>query len=53
MEIAAFASFLVLIIAWLVLPLRAPAALAVGGEAAPAVANGANGADVQASAAAA
>lgn len=53
MEIAAFASFLVLIIAWLVLPLRASAALAVGGEAAPAVVNEANGADVQASAAAA
>jgi len=28
MEIAAFASFLALVIAWLVLPLRAPAAIA-------------------------
>jgi len=27
MDIAAFASFLVLVIAWLVLPLRAPAAV--------------------------
>jgi len=29
MEIAAVASFLVLVIAWLVLPLRVPAALAI------------------------
>lgn len=28
MEIAAFASFLVLVVTWLVLPLRVPAALA-------------------------
>jgi len=52
MEIAAFASFLVLIIAWLVLPLRVPAALAVAGEEALAPAP-ADGADVQAAAAAA
>jgi hypothetical protein len=35
MEIAAFASFLVLVIAWLVLPLRVPAALAITREEPP------------------
>lgn len=37
MDIAAFASFLVLIIAWLVLPLRAPAAMTADRELAAAM----------------
>lgn len=35
MDIAAFASFLALVIAWLVLPLRAPAAIAASREESP------------------